>query len=911
MTITSHTGEPLWTPTAKELTHSKLAGFSRHIQERYHCHLPDYPALHRWSCENLDCFWTEVAKFTHLHLTTPADPMFKPGAEFITASWGHGATLNFTKNLVEPRGVAPTDTAIISANEVGTSSSITFRELADEVGRMASLFSQLGVAPGDRICGVVPNQIPVVVAHLAAAQIGAVWSSCSPDFGETAILERFKQIEPTIFCCVTRATYQGKELLLANKITRVVAELPTLRAVLVLDPKPLHDEISRLAATLPRHLSVLDLSSVHSCTPNHNYPAFPFAHPLAILYSSGTTGKPKAIVHGTGGTLLQHMKEHQLHCNLGVGDRLLFYTTTGWMMWNWLISALASGITIVLYDGSPLAPSSARLWELVDEFNIHALGISPRYLAALAQANYLPREHHSLSSLRLLLSTGAPLLPSQFEWSYNSIKRDMQLGSISGGTDIISCFALCNPLQPVYGGELQGAGLGMDIAIFDDVGQSVIGTRGELVCRSPFPSMPLYFWNDTDNARYRQAYFDRFHNVWSHGDEAIIYHHGGVVIHGRSDAVLNPGGVRIGTGELYRVLDNLPFVLEAVAAPLRIAGDEEIVLLVKLTPNTQWDDEVAAVIRRALRTELSPRHVPAHIFQVLDLPRTINGKLSETSVRQIINGDALANLTAITNPEVIEEFEVIRAQLLACDLSIVIPALNETNRLPNTIASYRSAFELLASSLNLKKVEIIVVDDGSHDGTSELALSLSTPHFPIRIERHKKNRGKGAALHTGMRTATGSLILLADADGSTPLDELPKLLRSIQNGAHIAVGSRVLQDDGTVLKAKWHRKIIGSIFRALVVGIALNDLPDINVKDTQCGFKLLTAKAAKELLPHLQITGFSCDVEFLRVAGRLKFKVTEVAVSWQHVAGSRINLFTSPWRMFLDLCVIRLRHRGE
>jgi acetoacetyl-CoA synthetase len=617
----------------------------------------DYRELHAWSIAEPAAFWAAAADFTQVRFATRGRSVVEDFDRFPGARWFPGASLSFADNLLTPH--AASDIAIVSLGERGERVTLGRAELRRQVGCIEAALAALGVEAGDRVAGFVPNCAPAVVAMLAAAGRGAIWSGCSPDFGKRAVLERFGQIEPKVLFAADGYVYGGKRISSLETVAEVAAAIPSLEAVIVhgrLDAHPNLDALSE-ARRGPKALRVLrfeDLAAAGSAAPSGT--AFPFAHPLYILYSSGTTGAPKCIVHGAGGTLLQHRKEHVLHCDIGPGDVVFYYTTCGWMMWHWLVSALASGAAIVLYDGAPLHPEPAALWHMAEREGITVFGTSAGYLAALEKSGCVPRDEADLGALRAVLSTGSPLAPASFDYVYGRVKQDVQLSSISGGSDIISCFALGNPVLPVYRGELQCLGLGMDVRVFDEQGRAVHGRKGELVCAAPFPSAPLGFWNDPGDKKFRAAYFERFPRVWCHGDYAELTPHDGLVIYGRSDTVLNPGGVRIGTAEIYRIVERLPEVAESIAVGQEWQGDTRIVLFVRLRAGFALDAQLEQAIRAALRRDASPKHVPAKILAVADIPRTLNGKLVEAAVRDAIHGREAQNLDALANPEALDEF---------------------------------------------------------------------------------------------------------------------------------------------------------------------------------------------------------------------------------------------------------------
>jgi acetoacetyl-CoA synthetase len=636
--------EPIWQPSPQRVAESNLQRFI--AAHRSRLVRADYASLYEWSIEKPAEFWEAVWKFCGIRSSADYTSVLRDGDKMPGARWFEGATLSFTANLLQPHR---SGIAIVAANERGERSELTWAQLASQVAGLAAGLRALGVGRGDRVAGFVANRPEAVIAMLAAASLGAVWSSCSPDFGTDAVLDRFGQIAPKVLFATDGYFYNGKSIDSLPLVRAIAARLPELRAIVVI---PYRDGTPDLRG-LPNGTLFADLVDTSAKLEPE---IVPFSHPLYILYSSGTTGVPKCIVHGTGGTLLQHRKEHVLHTDVRAGDVVFYFTTTGWMMWNWLVSALASGATIVLYDGAPLHEGPGVLWRLAERERIAVFGTSARYLSALEKSGYAPRAEFELGALRSVLSTGSPLAPSSFEFVYRSVKRDLQLASMSGGTDLISCFALGNPLLPVYRGELQCRGLGMKVEIFDSNGRSVHGEKGELVCTAPFPSMPVGFWNDPDGRLYHKAYFARFPNVWCHGDYAELTEHDGLVIYGRSDAVLNPGGVRIGTAEIYRIVEQLEEIAESVVVGQDWEGDTRVVLFVKLQPGRTLDAALEKRIRDAVRTKASPRHVPGKILVVTDIPRTMNGKIVELAVRDVIHGREVANVEALANPAALDQF---------------------------------------------------------------------------------------------------------------------------------------------------------------------------------------------------------------------------------------------------------------
>ncbi|MFI5177407.1 MAG: acetoacetate--CoA ligase [Vicinamibacterales bacterium] len=634
---------PLWQPDAGRIARTRLTAFAEFLSKRTGTQYGDFAALHRLSVSDKVMFWDALWDFAGVRGTrgerVAVDLDRMPGAKFFP-----DARLNFAENVLR-RGDAAV--AIVAVNESGKERSISWAALADQVARAAAALRAGGVGVGDRVAGIVPNIPEAIVAALGAASIGAVWSSASPDFGVQGVLDRFGQITPKILVAVDGYTYAARRYDCLDKLADIARALPEVGRVVVIPSGAAGDH-----GAIPGAVLWDEWLAAHDA--DHSFAALPFDHPLYILYSSGTTGMPKCIVHGAGGTLVQHVKEHQLHCDIRRDDRVFYFTTCGWMMWNWLVTALASEASIVLYDGSPVHPSPHCLFELADRVGITLFGTSAKFIDGVAKSGVVPRESHALRTVRTITSTGSPLAPESFDFVYRSIKSDVHLASISGGTDIVSCFVGGNPNGPVWRGEIQGPGLAMDVDVFDEAGRSIAGEAGELVCRSPFPSMPVSFWNDPDGAKYHAAYFARFPGVWCHGDWIRTTEHGGYIIIGRSDATLNPGGVRIGTAEIYRQVEQLPDVVESLAVGQRWQGDERIVLFVRLAPGTTLDDGLRQRIAHQIRANTSPRHVPARIVQIADIPRTRSGKIVELAVRRIIHGQEVTNREALANPEALD-----------------------------------------------------------------------------------------------------------------------------------------------------------------------------------------------------------------------------------------------------------------
>jgi acetoacetyl-CoA synthetase len=624
----------------------------------------DVPSLYAWSVARPDAFWPEVWRFSGvvaeerpgrepwdrvvvgLDRMAPPDPTLGP-------RWFEGARLNFAENLLRHDGDRE---ALVFWNERGRQRSLGRRELRREVAATAAAFASLGVGPGDRVAGFLPNLPETVIAMLAAASLGAIWSSCSPDFGTNGVLDRFGQIRPRLLVCADGYRYAGKAIDVMPRVREVRGRLPDIHDLIVVPYLEAEPDL----AGLDRALRWDELLAAHRGPDAPSYARLPFDHPLYIMYSSGTTGLPKCMVHGAGGTLLQHLKEHVLHCDVGPADRMFYFTTCGWMMWNWLVSGLATGATVVLYDGAPLFPTPV-LWDLAAAEQLTLFGTSAKYLALAEKEGLAPARTHDLGRLRSILSTGSPLASHSFDYVYSAVKPDVHLASVSGGTDIISCFALGNPVGPVWRGELQMRGLGMAVEVFDPEGRPIREREGELVCTRPFPSMPVAFWDDPDGSRYRAAYFDEYPGVWRHGDWARLTPHDGLVILGRSDATLNPGGVRIGTAEIYRQVEQLPEVVESLVIGQDWQGDTRVVLFVRLREGEMLDQALEERIRRRIREHASPHHVPRKILQVADIPRTISGKITELAVRDVVHGRSVKNVDALANPAALDLYRDLAA----------------------------------------------------------------------------------------------------------------------------------------------------------------------------------------------------------------------------------------------------------
>jgi acetoacetyl-CoA synthetase len=652
------TNLPLWQPSPERIAAANITEFARRMGAATGMSLPDYAALWRWSNDEREAFWRALWDYAEVIGTRGARTLVEP-TRMPGAKWFPDAKLNFAENLLARRPADDAGDALVFRGEDKLVRRVSHAELVATVSRLASALAQDGVEAGHRIAAYLPNMPEAIAAMLASASRGAIWSSCSPDFGVQGVLDRFGQIAPSVLFVVDGYWYNGKAIPLAGKVAEIVARLPSVKRVVVVpylalashgavDYSGVRDAIAWDAFLAP-----------HAAGPIE-YAQLPFDHPLYILYSSGTTGVPKCIVHGAGGTLLQHLKEHLLHGDLRRGDRLFYFTTCGWMMWNWLASGLAAGATLLLYDGSPFINLGKELWDYADAERMTHFGTSAKYIDAAKKLCLVPRKDYELADLRTMFSTGSPLAPESFDYVYQCLKDDLCLSSISGGTDIVSCFALGCPTLPVWRGELQCRGLGMQVDVYGEDGKPVRGEKGELVCTAPFPSMPIGFWNDPGGAKYRSTYFERFPGVWCHGDYVELTAHDGMIFHGRSDATLNPGGVRIGTAEIYRQVERLPEVVESLVIgqdwPPGEVGDVRVILFVRLHDGMKLDAALADRIKAHIRANTTPRHVPAKVLQVTDIPRTKSNKIVELAVRNVVHGLPVKNVEALANPEALEQF---------------------------------------------------------------------------------------------------------------------------------------------------------------------------------------------------------------------------------------------------------------
>ena len=634
----------LWEPAEDQISNAAMTRFRERATSTHGVALHDYPSLHKWSVEQPEAFWNLIWDFCNVTGERRGD-VLRSESEMQDCRFFPESYLNFAENLLR---FDDDQLAIVSRLENGRRKTLTYRELRHQVGAFAAFLSSKGVGEGDRVAAFMPNVAETIVGMLATTSVGAIWSSCSPDFGVNGVFDRFGQIEPVVLIACDGYFYNGKTIDSGPVVGEVCARVASIKHVVQVPYIGL--------PVLDVDATVVTWDEVTRSLQEPEFLRLPFNHPLYIMYSSGTTGVPKCIVHGAGGTLLQHLKEHQLHVNLNRSDTFFYFTTCGWMMWNWLVSGLASGSTLVLYDGSPFHPGDTSMMDMIDEEAITVFGTSAKYISALQKTSAVPKTSHKLTSLRTILSTGSPLSNESFRYVYDSVKSSVCLSSISGGTDIISCFTLGNPVLPVREGELQCLGLGMDVAFFDDDGETLGEGKGELVCRTPFPSMPIGFWRDEDGRKFHGAYFDRFPNTWAHGDYGELTSSGGVIIHGRSDAVLNPGGVRIGTAEIYRQVEKLPQVIDCLCIGQDWQDDVRVVLFVVLQSEIDLDEELTNTIKSTIRSETTPRHVPRFVIQVPDIPRTISGKIVELAVRNVVHGLPVKNTDALANPEALAFF---------------------------------------------------------------------------------------------------------------------------------------------------------------------------------------------------------------------------------------------------------------
>ncbi|MGN7440876.1 acetoacetate--CoA ligase [Pseudomonas lactis] len=639
----------LWQPSPERIANTRMDQFRRFINQRHGVQLHDYPALHQWSIDQRPDFWQAIVAFFDVQFRSPPSATLIEDEEMPSAHWFPGATLNFAEHLLRRRDDHP---AVVAVSEDGQREQLSYAQLAEHVAGLQKSLRAAGVGMGDRVAACMPNTWQTLVGMLATTSLGAIWSCSSPDFGTQGVIDRFGQIEPKVLITCAGYRYAGKRIDQSAKLNEILERLPSLQQLIIVPyAKP---EAQAGDYTTHAHVALWD--DFYKACGEPEFVAVPFDHPLYILYSSGTTGIPKCIIHGTGGVLLTHLKEHGLHADLNREDCLFYYTTCGWMMWNWLVSVLAIGATAVLYDGSPFHPGPERLLDLIDAEKISVFGTSPKFLATLEKSWLQPRLSHDLGSLKGLISTGSPLSPQSYNYVYREIKAELCLSSMSGGTDIVSCFVIGNPVLPVRRGEMQCKSLAMAIEVWDGQGRPLIGEKGELVCTRHFPAMPIGLWNDPQQQKLRASYFSQFPGVWAQGDYAEQRANGSLLIHGRSDAVLNPGGVRIGTAEIYRQVEKIPQVLESLAIGQRWQDDVRVVLFVRLEGGIELDEALQQQIRQVIRANTTPRHVPAKILAVTDIPRTISGKIVELAVRNVVHGEPVKNTDALANPQALEQF---------------------------------------------------------------------------------------------------------------------------------------------------------------------------------------------------------------------------------------------------------------
>ncbi|MBN2240637.1 MAG: acetoacetate--CoA ligase [Dehalococcoidales bacterium] len=639
----------VWEPSQDRIREANITRFIKLVNERYNLKLETYNNLHKWSVENIPDFWALIWEFGEVKASVQYTKAVTGLDDMMDVQWFPGARFNFAENLLRHRD---NRTALVFKGEGQETTRISYAELYNQVSRLTKAMEQAGVGIGDRVAGFLPNMIETVIAMLATTSLGAIWSSCSPDFGVKGMLDRFQQIEPKILFTANGYIYNGKTHDSLERVSSVLKDIPSIEKVIVIPYTETSPDINNIpgAVLFDDFFADMEVSEIQ-------FKQLPFDHPIYIVYSSGTTDKPKCVVHRAGGILLQHLKELMLNTDIKREDTIFYFTTCGWVMWNWLISSLTRGATVVLYDGSPFAFDNKILLDLVRDEKATIWGTSPRYLATIEKAGIDLASSYDLTNLKTMISTGSPLMEENYNYVYEKIKSDVFLNNISGGTEAIACFGIGNPISPIYIEEMQGLGLAMDVKIFNEQGQPIIEQEGELVCAKPFPSMPLYFWNDENNQRYKDTYFSMYPNIWRHGDFAKITQNGGLVISGRSDATLKPGGVRIGTAEIYRQVETIAEVQDSVVIGQNWDNDVRIILFVKLVGGYEFNEALVQKIKSVIRNNASPRHVPAKIIPVTDIPYTINGKKVELAVRDIVHGKPVQNRDALGNPESLELYK--------------------------------------------------------------------------------------------------------------------------------------------------------------------------------------------------------------------------------------------------------------